>query len=271
MKITKIFFPVLLGILAFAMSSCNTETVEYRQTDGDCKFVIKKIDGKRQWGMADSRDDREYIPCQYDSIFSAYGAPYEVRKLFIAVKDKKMYAWNHRGKRLLGGRAFTSFVSNKQAAFHNKTVLTGIDLFHEAVTDEGIMFFYLSRGFDWIEFGPANAVLWGQTTALCKKNGKWGISDTKTFQEITPCIYDEIISVKESYFWVKKDNKWSAIDSNGKSIRKSTTLLNKYLKMPAMSSEQYQKEENSALFRKITLEEAMYIAVDPWNADYISW
>lgn len=38
-------------------------------TDGDCKFVIKKVDGKRQWGMVSAWDEREYIPCQYDSIF----------------------------------------------------------------------------------------------------------------------------------------------------------------------------------------------------------
>lgn len=270
MKITKIFFSVLLGALAFAVSSCNTETVEYRQTDGDCKFVIKKIDGKRQWGMADARDDQEYIPCQYDSIFSAYGAPYGVRKLFIAVKDGKMYAWNHRGKCLLGGRAFTSFVSNKQNAFRNKSVLGGGALFHEAAADKDVMFFYLAQD-DWFEFGPTEAVLWGQATALCKKNGKWGVSDTETFQEITPCIYDEVISVGEAYFWVKKDRKWSAIWRDGKTARKSTALLNKYLKMPAMDSEQYRKEKNSALFRKITLEEASYIAINPYDAKYIAW
>ena len=49
MQATKIFFSLLLGILAFVMSSCSS--TEYRPTDGDCKFVIKKVDGKRQWGM----------------------------------------------------------------------------------------------------------------------------------------------------------------------------------------------------------------------------
>ena len=270
MQATKIIFSVLLGILAFAMSSCSS--TEYRPTDGDCKFVIKKVDGKRQWGMVDSRNMQvEYIPCQYDSIFSVYDAPYNIKDLFVAVKDGKMYAWTYRGKQLLGGKGFTSLVSSEQKAQHNKSVYGGA-LFHEVQTSDGIMFFYLPLSeIDWVEFGPAECILWGNKTILYKKNEKWGILIRKNFSEITPCIYESVINVGETYFWVKKDGKWFAIDRDNKPIRKPTYLLDKYLKLQSMSGKQFQKEENTALFRKISIEEASYITVNPWRAKYISW
>ncbi|WP_302568129.1 WG repeat-containing protein [Culturomica massiliensis] len=272
MKTTKIFVSVLLGVMSLAMCSCNSP--EYRPTDGKCSFIIKKIDGKRQWGMVSSGSGQEYIPCQYDSIFSAYGHPYHIDELFIAVKDGKMYAWTYRGKQLLNGRGFTSLVSSKyDDRLHNSSVYGG-GLFNEAQTDEGIMFFYLPTGTKWVEFGPAEAVLWGGTI-LSKKNGKWGIlwgKDSKKYlSPITPYIYDAVISVRGHYFWVKKDGKWSAIDLDGKPVRKSQSLLNKYLSMPSMDNEEYQRKERSALFRKISIQEASYISVSWTEADYISW
>lgn len=279
MKTTKIFSLVLLSILAFAMASCQGEKVEYRPTDGDCKFVIKKIDGKRQWGMADARGDGKYmyIPCQYDSIFSAYGAPYNVGQLFIAVKDEKMYAWDFRGKSLLDGRAFASFVSNRQNPRHNSSIYGG-GIFHEAQTDDGIIFFSCDHGrYIWEVFGPAEALFWQESHILFKRNGKWGIQEGKwpgvslpPMSPDVPCIYDAIISVNK-YFWVKKDGKWSAIDSEGNPIRKSTALLNKYLKMRAMSAEEYKKKEGKVLACKFTFQEVSFIALDPWNAGYYEW
>lgn len=266
----KIFISVLLGVLALAMSSCNSP--EYRFTDGGCKFIIQKIDGKRQWGMMSSEGEEKYIPCQYDSIFSAYGAPYKIDELFIAVKDGKMYAWDYRGEQLLEGKGFEYLASSCQGASHNKSVYGGGSLLHEAQTSEGIIFFYLPlSAVKWVEFGPAEAVLWGGNTHLYKKNGKWGVLDKEDFSEIIPSVYDAVISVEETYFWVKKDNKWFALDRDNRVISKPKSLLNKYLKMPAMSNEEYQKEERKALFRKISIEEASYIAVNPWRSDYISW
>lgn len=266
---TKIFLSVLLGIMALAMSSCSR--TEYRPTDGNCTFVIKKTDGKRQWGMVASEDGREYVSCQYDSIFSAYGFPYKVNKLFIAVKNAKLYAIDYRGRPLLKNYAFDTFTSNTQKSCHNKGTLTGGSLFHEAQAGKNIMFFCLSRGIEWIEFGPAEAVIWGEITILVKRNGKWGVINQKTREEIFPCTYDSIINVGEAYFWLKKDGKWFAFWQNGKIAQKSNSLLNKYLKMPSMNEDQYQKEEKSALFRKISLQEASYISVNSYNASYISW
>ncbi|CCZ08418.1 WG repeat-containing protein [Culturomica massiliensis] len=272
MKTTKIFVSVLLGIMSLALSSCNSP--EYRPTDGNCSFIIKKIDGKRQWGIVHKSGKTEYIPCQYDSIFSAYNSPYYIKDLFIGVKNGKMYALDTWRGELLGGRGFTSLVSSKQKAPHNKSVSGGGPLFEEAKTDEGIMFFYLPTGTKWVEFGPAEAVLWGGTI-LSKKNGKWGIlwgKDSKKYlSPITPYIYDAVISVRGQYFWVKKDGKWSAIDLDGKPVRKSQSLLNKYLSMPSMDNEEYQRKERSALFRKISIQEASYISVSWTEADYISW
>ncbi len=270
---TKNLFMVFLSIMAFALSSCNKETVEYRQTDGDCKFVIKTIDGKRQWGMADARDNREYIPCQYDSIFSAYGEPYNIAKLFIALKDGKMYAWTYRGDQLLDGRGFTSLVSSSQDSPHNSSVYGG-PIFHEAQTDEGIMFFRLPTGITWLEIGPAEALFWGESRILCKKDGKWAVLDGRKgnhFSPITPYSYEAVISVNHKYFWVKQDGKWSAIDADGNAISKSRSLLSKYQRMRAMSSEEFNKKRKSATFRKISMGEASYIGVNAWEAEYIAW
>lgn len=275
MKTTKIFISVLLGFMVLAMGSCNT--TEYRPTDGNCSFVIKKIDGKRQWGIVSPVGKTEYIPCQYDSIYSLYRKADDIFDLFVGIKSGKKYllsTWHER--ELLEGRNFTSLVFDSPKCKHNSSIF-GEAIFYEAQTNEGIIFFHWT-GHRWEEFGPAEALFWTKNNILYKQNGKWGIQEGKWPNVTLPpmssevsCIYDEIISVKESYFWVKKDNKWSAIDSNGMPIRKSTALLNKYLRMPAMSGEQYQKEENSATFRKISLEEASYISVNPWRSDYISW
>lgn len=268
MKTAKIFISVLLGFLALAMCSCSSP--EYRPTDGGCAFVIKKIDGKRQWGLVNNEDRyRTYIPCQYDSIFSAYGAPYYIDELFVGLKNGKMYAWDYRGVQLLGGKGFISLISSKyNEKLHNNNVVGG-GIFNEALTDEGIMFFYLPTGIDWFEFGPAEAVLWGDAAVLCKRNGKWGILKGEDRSEIAPYIYDSIISVRGSYFWVKKDGKWSAIDRDNKPVRKSTSLLNKYLRLPSLNYKEYSKSKST--FRKISIQEASYISVSWTEADYIAW
>ena len=272
MKTTKIFVSVLLGVMSLAMCSCNSP--EYRPTDGKCSFIIKKIDGKRQWGMVSSGSGQEYIPCQYDSIFSAYGHPYHIDELFIAVKDGKMYAWTYRGKQLLNGRGFTSLVSSKyDDRLHNSSVYGG-GLFNEAQTDEGIMFFHLPLGeIKWVEFGPAESVFWGSETILSKKDGKWGIlwgeKSEKYLSPITPYIYDAVISVAEIYFWVKKDGKWSAIDRNNKPIRKSFSLLNKYQKLPNLDFDQLIQAKRDVKDAKLSIQEASYIEVS--DSKYTAW
>lgn len=273
MKTAKIFISVLLGFLALAVCSCSSP--EYRPTDGNCSFVIKKIDGKRQWGMVDSRNMQvEYIPCQYDSIFSAYGAPYYIDELFVGLKNGKMYAWDYRGVQLLGGKGFISLTSEKHEELLHNNHIVGSGIFNEALTDEGIIFFYLPTGIDWFEFGPAEAVLWLTTEVLCKKNGKWGILWGKSagheyLSVIAPFVYDEIICVNGNYFWVKKDGKWSAINTSGKSISKPISLLHKYQKLPSQNYEQYCQAEREIRIRKLSIQEASYVFVP--NYKYIAW
>lgn len=268
---TKIFFSVLLGIMALAMSSCSR--TEYRPVDDNYAFMIKKIDGKRQWGIVNKNDKTIYIPCQYDSVFSANNAPYNIKHLFIGIKNGKMYALDTWYGELLGGEGFTSLVSSEQigSPHNNKSIVGGGVLFHEAKTDDGIIFFYQPLGEKaWVEYGPAEAMLWTGNRVLYKKQGKWGIS-TRKGDSIVANIYDEIISVNEDYFWAKKNGEWSSIDLNGHPIRKSHSLLNKYKKLPSLSSEDYTKQKTSATFRKISVQEASYIAVRWTNASYISW
>lgn len=262
------------GALALSVSSCSAP--EYRPTDGNYSFIIKKVKGKRQWGIVHKSKKTEYIPCQYDSIFSAYGAPYNIKKLFVGIKNGKMYALDTWKGELLGGRGITSLVSSEDKdRLHNNSYVGG-GVFEEAKTDEGIMFFHLSSsGTSWVEFGPAEALFWHPERILCKKNGKWAVLwgeyNEKYPQAITPYIYDAIIAVGYTYFWVKKDNKWSAIDNEGKPIHKSQAILNKYLKLPSLNSKQFGESERTNLYSKVSVEEASYIAVDPFSADYVAW
>lgn len=260
-------------MLAVFAEACST--TEYRPTDGDCKFVIEKVDGKRQWGLSSNDPDQEemYIPCQYDSIFSAYGAPYHIEQVFVGIKDGKMYAWTYRGKQLLSGKGFTALISSQQEDRLHNNQSDGGGIFHEAKTDEGFLFFYKPATRDWVEFGPADAVLWGDEIILSKKNGKWAVlwgeGSGKYPSQITPYIYDAAINVSGVYCWVKKDGKWSAIDKQNRPVRKSVSVLNKYLKLPNLKFKQYIQAQRDVETCKVSVQEASYVCVA--NYQYTDW
>lgn len=287
MKSTKFLLPFLLCVGILVVSSCNP--VEYRPTGNGNYFLIKKVDGKRQWGMGTMVRNQpgtwgEEIPCQYDSIFSICNAPYHLQYLYVAIKDGQRYLWND-GDLLLGGRSFTRLYSSYWAgeelvpiayrARHSESTYGCYgSLYAEAHTEDGIIF--LNRNHTaYFEVGPAEAIFDCQNVILYKKGGKWGVYNSEIGgiikEKLIDCVYDEIICVNLSYYWGKKDGKWSAFDENGKTINKSRTLLNKYLQMPSMSDDEYLETENSALFRKKTIEKASYIAIDPWNQAYIEY
>lgn len=59
-------------------------------------------------------------------------------------------------------------------------------------------------------------VYFSEYLSCVKKDGKWGLFG-KT-KEITPCIYDEISPLYKGFAYVKKNDKYGFIDSNGKEI-----------------------------------------------------
>lgn len=273
-----------MGFFIFSWSACDIEKIEYRPTNGSRVFVIKEKDGKKLWGLVhEDNVNSFYIPCEYDSIFSTYGAPYNLKNkhLFIAQRGGKMYAWHYDGKQLLDGKGFTKFVSHYQEhLLHNNSDVGG-GLFSECYTDDGIMFISYMRSINseyrkWFELGPAEALLWTNYNVLIKKDGKWGVLygeyENEKYRHVKiPCVYDAIICVSDVYFWVRKDDKWMTIDNKGELISKPKYLLDKYLNLPSLTFEEVSGEYRNELYRKTSVQEAAYIILDPWNREYYEW
>ena len=270
MKTTKIFFPVLLGILAFAMSSCSR--TEYRPTDDNCMFVIKKIDGQRKWALAENTVNNQtlYTEFVYDSIFSARAAPYQIKQLFIGLKNNKYYAITSWGKLLLDGRGFSALRSIAQGSQKSSSIYG--DVFHEAATPEGFLYFYLPRGvLKLFEFGPAEYLFEGKYSLIYKKGGKWGALQKKDQKEIVPCIYDGVIEVTGHYHYylVKQNRNWSAVDENGEPLSKSQAIIKRLLKVPVMSCQEY--DASKATYKRIGSENMGQIAVSPSESKYVAF
>ncbi len=267
---TKIFFSVLLGIMALAMSSCSR--TEYRPTDDNSMFVIKKIDGKRQWALAENTvgNQRLYTEFIYDSIFSARANPYQIKQLFIGIKDGKYYAITSWGKLLLDGRGFSSLRSVAQGPKNSSSVYGA--LFNEVTTPEGFLYFYLPGGVSKLfEFGPAEYLFEGMYSLIYKKGGKWGAMRENDKKEIVPCIYDGIIEVSGhyQYYLIKQNGKWSAVDDKGKALFKSQRTIKYLLKLPIMDYQEYKRSK--ATYRRIGSENMGQIAVNPFEAPYVTF
>ena len=62
--------------------------------------------------------------------------------------------------------------------------------------------------------------IWEQKEGVCvvKQNGKYGLIDNLTGQEIIPCKYDAIANFKEGFARGKLDGKWEYFDKTGKEL-----------------------------------------------------
>lgn len=268
---TNLLMLAVAGMAALALSSCAPE---HRPTDNNCQFIIKKIDGKRKWALAEKTQgcERLYTEFEYDSIFSAETAPYRIKQLFIGLKDGKYYAITSWGKTLFDGAGFSSLTSIYQRP-ENCASIYG-PLFNEAKVSNGFLFFYLPRGIvKLFEFGPAEYLFGGYYSLIYKKNGKWGALHENDRSEIAPCIYDGIIEVTGHYHYylVKNGGKWSALDDKGRVLQKSQSVINYLLKLPILSSKEYHAGEKSLIYRRIGSGNVGQIAVSPWESEYITF
>ena len=116
------FYTLFWSAIAMFASSCSS--TEYRPTDNNCQFVIKKIEGKRKWALAENTQGNHqlYTEFEYDSIFSAEVEPYRIKQLFIGIKDGKYYGITSWAKKLFDGEGFTSLVSVHQGPRHSASI-----------------------------------------------------------------------------------------------------------------------------------------------------
>lgn len=266
----KRFFYTLFGsVIAMLASSCST--TEYRPTDNNCQFVIKKIEGKRKWALAENTQENRqlYTEFEYDSIFSAEAEPYRIKQLFIGIKDGKYYGITSWAKKLFDGEGFTSLVSVHQGPRHSASIYG--PLFNEAKVSEGYRFFYKSKTL--FEFGPAEYLFESYSSLIYKKNGKWGAVLESDRSQVIPCLYDGIIEIKghDHYFLVKKGNSWSALDKKGRVMRKSRSIINHHLNLPILTYAEYKAGEHGMTYRRIGTEDVGQITINPFESPYVTF
>lgn len=225
---TKAFFSAILGLMVVLISSCQRETIEYRNVNRNEQYFSFKIKTKknvRTWGLISQAG--ESLPCIYDTLWSASLEDYDFETLILGRKDGKNYAWTIGGMPHFEGRNFEKIVPREHAT--NNSALG--NNYHEAHFSDGIIFFYLNNSF---EFGPAQYLFGAEKSLIYQKNGKWGIIYESDMKEIAPCIYDGAIEVcggRGAYWIVKKGGQWTAIDRDGQYIDKSAQIP-KLLKLP---------------------------------------
>lgn len=230
----KTKFLVLFILSSICMlGSCSRNTIEYRHAVEEFSYVIKTIDGHRQWGLvanqATPEHMKEVIPCIYDSIYSVSGN-LRLDDVFIAVKSGKRYAVKSTGEKLFNGNSFTDLNPVSQTDIYDSPYCRNQPLF-KAVTEKGNWYISQDAGktFFW---GPHENFFVGVNGYSYKQNGKWGImkADIKnkelmglgTYETIYVPIsepqYDAVIEIsgRNDNFWlVKKGSKWSAVNQNG--------------------------------------------------------
>lgn len=266
---------LLWGSAVLALASCQSETVEYRQSEKDgLDYVIRTQKGKRLWGMASLKSNAEVLPCQYDSIYS-YMAGYN--RIFVVLKDgkkyalptsigfmvngKKTYATTTEDKFLFGGRPFEK-ITPREDAKHNQALIYN---FNEAVFPEadGIIFFHYDHNNGWVQWGPAQNLFSAKRSVLYQKNGKWGIYSEKLKKHITEFVYDGVIEVSGpngEYWLVKQNGKWKAIDENAQMLKKSNAYIAKLLKLPIIPLEKYDPHKITGnVYQRVGTSEAGHI------------
>ncbi len=274
---TKIFFSVLLGIMALAMSSCNTETIEYRPAGDDLDYVIKTTKESKKWGIvknhATPQFETQIVPCIYDSIYSLQD---QIQFAYAGIRDGKNYAFDRLGRFLWENGEFLAVSKISETDPLNSSYFQRCCLTKFTVSDGNLFVFYYGEDVEpngmrvavnisplYFHCGPYENLFAGTNGYAYQKNGKWGIVKIEVgeklhgiflpkFTQLTEAQYDGIIEVveqSESFWLVKREGKWSAIDKDGKQKRFSSqrirTLLGKkatnWNKFNAIRSTSYQR------------------------------
>lgn len=238
----KFFFFLLTAIVALSLGSCTK--FQSAGPNSERFYVIKKIDGKVQYGVAISNDVQLFIsvgkycygklkvpesyicvPCKYDDItFTKVGEA----MMFVCHKNKQMFLYGANGTSYANGNPITDvkFLGNGRGlCFNTKWEYK----------------FYSPVGVYTTLIGPYEDVNVGFFGYSIKEKGKWGyvygrkgITTSPCFQQTVPCQYDEIIEAISDNFnynlaLVRQGNSWYAYTNQGH-IKKVNPAFIRYAK-----------------------------------------
>lgn len=242
MKI-KILILLIQSIACFLIS-CSRNTVEYRSAEDEFSYIIKTIDGQRQWGLVANLDIpecmTENIPCVYDSIFSVSHKPYNLKGIFIAMKNNRYYAIKESGEKLFNGSSFIHFEALSEKEIYDSPYYRNRPL-SRAISENGNWYVYQNQEETYF-FGPYDNFFAGVKGYAYKKGGKWGIMKIdlknkhlsglgiyeKIYVSLSEPQYDAVIEVNDKHgsFWlVRTGNNWTAINDCGKALKKSAAQI----------------------------------------------
>ena len=233
----KILFFLLTAIVALSFGSCTK--FQSAGPDSERLFVIKKIDGKVQYGAAFKDDVQLFfsvgqysygklkisesylcVPCQYDDIeYTKVGET----MMFVCHKDKQMFLHARDGSSYTDGNPVTDI----------KFIGDGRGLCFNAKWEYK---FYTPVGVYNTVTGPYEDLSVGFLGYAIKKNGKWGYiygrydsEDEPQYRQIVPCQYDEIIEAdvinNRDLALARKGTSWVAYDKQGHIIKVNPAFI----------------------------------------------
>ena len=255
---TKILFMVFLSIMAFALSSCNKETVEYRPAGDNLDYVIKTTKNGSKWGLVKSHATPQYekqvVPCIYDSIYSLHE---QLPFAYVGLRNGKNYAFDRLGRFLWEGGEFSSLSPIAETDPLNSAYCQRSRLSRFTVPGGNLFVYYYGENVEpngmrvstdisplYFHRGPYENLFAGSNGYAYRQDGKWGIVKIEVGEALnniflpkfTPLAapqYDGVIEVvenSESFWLVKSGGKWSAIDQNGAPKRCSAAKIRSLLR-----------------------------------------
>lgn len=248
MVLSRLYSLTVAGICAISVClSCGAPEPEYRSDGKGNLFVIREENGKKLWGLTSQpTEDSLYriIPCRYDSIFSLYKNPFQIYGLFIAVRDGKKEVWTNRGDCLIAGTDFSDYCEISLKSDYEYFEMRGDPLVRFS-TPQG--YIYIRQDDPYYDaFGPYEYLYPGYRAYVYKKDGKWGVmryefkNSKMLFHPFLPNLYDAVYEVcinegLHSFWLVKKDGRWQAVDKNGRTEDYPAARIAQFMRLPAIS------------------------------------
>ncbi len=205
-------------------------------------YVIKKVDGKKQWGVVLKQDALVLLPLGKYSYGYIRIPENEIGYPFYSTGIKCKYD-EIRLEKVLWEKMFICKKDGKTYYYHENTDWYADEKPVSKIEDYGpgkskcfLNFreykMYTESGIYTASLGPVEDVKVGFWGYSIQKNGKWGFvhgrqdvphSKTEKFKEIVPCIYDEIVEAIDSQgvkaiIFARNGDVWYAFNENGQSI-----------------------------------------------------
>ena len=237
----KKFLFILLGIIAVALLAFAFTCGKFVETGSEYGrwFVIKKVDGKKQWGVDLKRDavavlsfgnrGYGYITIDEDEIgypFAQTGIKCKYDQIEFKKVAESMMFIGHKGSELY------YYDENADWFADEKPVYKMENLGKSSSRSLGYTWeykFYTPEGVYIHNTGPYEDIFVGLWGYAIKQNGGWGYvygrHDIKTegqdrFKQTVPCLYDEIIEAIDTKqlhnkVFARKGNTWVVYDNEG--------------------------------------------------------